>query len=251
VQGHSIDAPAGHRSHVAGDWRTGKGRATKWDETVLAVALLSIGAGVLLAAAALGFAPASIAALVSTASMWIGMAVAIGFALRRARPSLLVSFRPVDVLYGVVAGASLRLVQGWLERAAGGSEAFPAYPTIGGRLSSTWWIDSLVGPVVISPVLEEFFFRGVLLVTVFMLVRRIAGRGAAMFSAVAVNAGAFVLLHSWAGAVEWDAAAAVTVLALTCSALVLLTGRIWGAVLVHAVYNATFVALALMGTLLA
>jgi membrane protease YdiL (CAAX protease family) len=217
---------------------------------VLAVSLLSIGAGVLSSAAALAFAPPSIAPLLSTASMWIGMAVAIGFAFGRARPSLLVTFRPVDVLYGVVLGALLRLIQGSLERAAGGSGGFPEYQTIDGRLGAAWWIESLVGPLVVSPVVEELFFRGVIFVTVFMLVRRIAGRGTAMFSAVAVNVGAFVLLHSWTGAVEWDAAAAVTALALTCSALVLLTGRIWGAVLVHAVYNATFVALALVGTLL-
>jgi len=35
-----------------------------------------------------------------------------------------------------------------------------------------------------------------------------------------------------------------------CSLTVLLTGRIWGAVLIHIVYNASFLALVIVGTAL-
>ena len=67
--------------------------------------------------------------------------------------------------------------------------------------------------------------------------------------AVVVSTGLFVLLHSLTGALAVDEVISLSLLGLVCGLLVVLTGRIWPAVLVHVVYNFTFVVLALAGAL--
>ncbi|MGO3233789.1 MAG: CPBP family glutamic-type intramembrane protease, partial [Microbacterium sp.] len=52
------------------------------------------------------------------------------------------------------------------------------------------------------------------------------------------------------GVARWDETVSLTLVGLTCGLLVLLTGRIWGAVLTHMVFNGAWVMLALVGTLL-
>ncbi|MDF2492885.1 MAG: hypothetical protein K0Q58_1463, partial [Microbacterium sp.] len=60
----------------------------------------------------------------------------------------------------------------------------------------------------------------------------------------------FVLLHQLTGSLgaTWAAGAAIALVGLVASALVLVTGRLWGAVITHVVFNASYVALALVGT---
>lgn len=68
---------------------------------------------------------------------------------------------------------------------------------------------------------------------------------AAGVAAVLVSTGLFVLVHVLVASITADQFLATTLLGLTCGTLVVQTGRIWGAVMVHIVYNATFLALAL------
>ena len=135
--------------------------------------------------------------------------------------------------------------------AAGGVAPFPVYPTIDGALPASWWFGDLIAPVVISPVLEEFFFRAVLLIAIYTVARRALGGAVAGFVAVVLTTGLFVAAHTLSGALPWDDVAAFTLVGLVCGMLVVFTGRIWGAVLTHVVFNASWVALATVGTLLA
>ena len=105
------------------------------------------------------------------------------------------------------------------------------------------------GAVLIAPVLEEFFFHGALLVALYTVLRRPVGKLAAGIGALLVTTGAFVLVHGLAGTLGVDAIVGLVLVAGVGGALVLLTGRIWAAVLLHITYNAVFVALALVGTL--
>jgi membrane protease YdiL (CAAX protease family) len=68
--------------------------------------------------------------------------------------------------------------------------------------------------------------------------------------AVVVTAGLFVLAHQLVSPVTLDVALSLSVLGLVTGSLVMFTGRIWPAVLVHVVYNLTGVGLTVLGTLL-
>lgn len=218
-----------------------------WNLTVLAVAAIGVGAGVigggLVSRIAAPWAP-----LASTAVLWAGMLAAVGFAFTRGRPAGLLRFRAIDLLWGVGFGLGLRLLQGWLSGADAG--AFPSAATLDGSLPTTWWLTEALPAAVVAPPVEEFFFRAVILVTVYQLLRRSAGGFAAGVAALLVSSGGFVLLHAMGGSLSVADAVQLLAVGGTGGLLVLLTGRIWGAVLTHVVYNASYLALVAAGTLL-
>lgn len=230
-----------------GDWRADTGAVRHWKEGVVAAAFLGLGFGVLLAAALMQFAPGF--TLGPMVAVWAGMLAAIIYAFAHARPTLLLRFRLVDVLYGLGFAVALRLVDGWLQGAEQGAAApFPSYAMIGDALGRDWWLAELLGPVVVAPVVEELFFRAVVLVGVYVVVRRLAGQRVAAVSATIVSIGAFVMLHSFSGMLGWADLVMLIAVGAVTTGLVFATGRVWGAVLLHAFFNATYVALALVGT---
>jgi membrane protease YdiL (CAAX protease family) len=193
--------------------------------------------------------------ILGTAVLWIVLLVPVVLAFRRGIPRGLLLFRPVDVLYAVVLGGILRVIQGWLAVAFGASGALPSYPSLNGTLPAFWWLEDLLGGAVVAPVVEEFFFRGLLLVAIFTLVRRFAGddgagRALGGFVAVVASTALFVITHFLVGPLSLDAAVSLTLVGLVCGMLVVFTGRIWPAVLVHVVYNGTGVLLTVAGTVL-
>jgi uncharacterized protein len=232
------------------DWRLGGRTVHPWRSPVLAIALLGVGIGVLAGTALSLVVPGTWGAMAATAALWLGMLVPIVWAFARSRPAGLLRFRFLDLLWGIGLGLLLRTVQGWLAVAAGGSGALPSYPSIGGSLPSGFVFTDVLAPVVVAPVLEEFFFRAVVLVSVYTLLRRAVGFVMAGAVAVVVSTALFVMLHSLTGALAVDEVISLSLLGLVCGCLVMLTGRIWPAVLVHVVYNGTFVVLALAGTYL-
>lgn len=239
------NAPAPHA-----DWRLGGRTVRPWRARLLALALVSLGLGILAGALVQWLWPSPWAAASGTALLWAGMLVPVVWALRRSRPAGLLRFRALDLLYGVALGLLLRLVQGWIAQVGTGVAPFPSYATVDGRLAQTWWLTDVVAVVAIAPLVEEFFFRAVILVAVFTILRRPFGHVAAGISAVVVSAAAFVMLHSLLAPTTTDAVIATALLGAVCASLVMLTGRIWVAVLVHAVFNATYVLLAIVGTFL-
>jgi len=221
----------------------------RWRESLLAIALVSLGIGTLAGAIVAWLWASPWAAASATALLWAGMLVPVVFALSRSRPAGLLRFRALDLLYGVALGGMLRLAQGWMEVASDGRAVFPAYPLVDGRLSDWWWLTDGVAVVVAAPVVEEFFFRGVILVALYTVLRPAFGHVVAGAVGVVVSAGLFVLGHVLIAGSGWDDLIVTALLGVVCGILVILTGRIWGAVLVHVVYNATSVALALVGTM--
>ena len=217
---------------------------------MLAWAVLSLGAGLVLGFTVVWFWPtAPWSSAASTAILWVSMAVPVVVAMRRSRPVGLLRLRPIDLLYGVALGGLLRMGQGAIATAAGQSPSFPTVMTIDGRLPEWWWATDAVPAVLVAPVVEEFFFRAVILIAVYSALRRPIGAATAGLVAALASTGLFILVHAVGGTLTLDVGVAICAVGLTCSLLVLLTGRIWGAVLVHAVYNATFIALALAGAL--
>jgi membrane protease YdiL (CAAX protease family) len=232
-------------------WREGGTSVQRWGWELVGWAVLALGIGVLGATGVTEIIGGGSAPLLAQVVLWVAFAAAVVAAFVRSVPRGLLRFRPVDLLFGLVLGGMLRLVQGWLEMRAGGDGGWPSYPSLGGSLPSSWLFDDLLSDVVISPVLEELFFRGLVLVAVYTAVRRLAGREVAMFAAAIVSTGLFVVAHALLAPLAWDAVASLALVGLTASLLVLLTGRLWPAVLAHVVYNGLWVAMATLGTLLA
>lgn len=136
-------------------------------------------------------------------------------------------------------------MQGWLSNANGAG--FPAAPA-GSFSGNSWWLAEVLSAALLAPVLEELFFRGVILVVVYQIFRRSVGSLAAGVTALLVSSGTFVILHAGFGSVTLSDGLQFLVLGASCSLLVLLTGRVWAAVLVHVVYNVSYVLLLAVGT---
>lgn len=218
-----------------------------WDETVLAIALVALGGSLLLAAAIRGFNPMSASAIIADAVVLIGMLVVVVVAFLRARPRPLLQLRAVDIMYGIGLGLALRLAQGWLAVAAGDDGAFPAYAATGDA-GNIWIVADAGLSVLIAPVLEGLFFQGVLLVTAYSVTRRMSSHVPAILVSLALSTAAFVATHAWTNGYSWEAWATPMLVALTCGALVLSTGRVWSSVVLHFTFNAIYVTLALIGT---
>lgn len=230
-------------------WWGGDASVQRWREDVISVALVGMGIGMLLNGWLGGWA--------GTAGLWAGLLVPVAYAFWRGVPRGLLRFHGFDIVYALSLGVLLRLAQGWLELAFGGTGQWPSYPTLDGSLpESQLW--ETAGVVVAAPLVEELFFRAVVLVGVFVLVRRLVERTDASGRAVVIVAGSvalaasvalFVFVHVAFMPLPADGVIAIALVGIVCAVLVLTTGRIWGAVLTHIVYNAAGAALAYVGTL--
>lgn len=229
------------------DWRLGGRSVRKWDHRVLAVALFGGGAGVL-GASGIALVREPWASLASTVALWIGLAAAVVYALTRSRPIGLLSFRPQDIIWGLGLGLGMRVVQGWVSGA--NSNVFPGKTTSGSSQQAIMSPSEAFATAAVAPVIEELFFRAVILVTIYQLLRRATGGMAAGVTAALVSAGSFLLLHAAFAPLDLADSIQFVLLGLSSAGLVLLTGRVWGAVVLHIVYNVSYVAIVMAGTLL-
>lgn len=236
-----------HRRHGRRrtDWRLGGRAVRKWDGVVLGVGCASGAAGAI-AAIIIAESGASFHAVVSLVAFWVGMTVGITFAFARARPAGLLKITPSDVLWGVSCGLALRVVQGWVSTPS----AFPSTGYPGSSVPMEWWVSTFVPATMVAPIVEEFFFRALILVTVYQLLRRTVGGLAAGTTALLVSAGLFVIAHAIFTGLSSSESLQLMFVGAVCAALVLLTGRVWAAVVAHVVFNLAFLLLSVAGTLL-
>ncbi|MBD8218532.1 CPBP family intramembrane metalloprotease [Microbacterium sp. CFBP 13617] len=185
----------------------------------------------------------------STSALLVGLGAAVLFAFVRARPAGLLRLKPIDVLWSIGVGLFLRLTVGGL---AGANSA--AFPTAGGEGAvsrSDWWLTYALPAGLVGPLVEEIFFRGVLLVVIYQLLRRSVGALAAGVSSLLFTSAAFLMLHAFFSPLAVVDGLQLLLVAFTCGLLVLLTGRLWPAVLAHVVYNGSYLVLVLAGSVLA
>lgn len=209
---------------------------------------ISVVAGVVAALAVARWVPPVDGILVQV-PLWVGLAVATVVALRRARPAGLLRLRLSDVVWGVGLGLGLRTLQGMLSGSA--SLPFPRWGAGAIWQTPKGWMAEILAPLIVGPLVEEFAFRAVLLVAVFEMLRRSGGSMAAGVTALFVSTGAFVCLHAAFSPLTLLAGLQLFAVGAACALLVLLTGRVWGAVFLHVFYNATFLALMTVGAVLA
>ncbi|WP_206759221.1 type II CAAX prenyl endopeptidase Rce1 family protein [Microbacterium ureisolvens] len=150
-------------------------------------------------------------------------------------------FAWVDAAAGVGVGLIARALVELVAPTAGG---------IGGGLEvesagvAGGIVVALAGAVLVTPLIEELFFRGLLQRALGDALAG-AGRAVAGIVAVVVSALAFVALHVLAtgGNVPVGLLVGSLAVGLGCGILTLLTGRLAGAIVAHVVSNAIGVAL--------
>ena len=233
-------------------WWHGGSSTARWDSTLLGLGLSFLGLAVVTTAGLPWLLPTSVVFVVTSVVLWAVLLVPVVVAFRRSVPRGLLRFRPIDLLYGIVLGLGLRLVQGLLQTwETGSTPVVPSSPTLDGTLPVGTWAADGVTTVLVGPVVEEFFFRGVLLVAIFTVARRRWDSTAGRFLAVVGSTALFVAAHALLAPLTTDQTAALRLVGLVCGSLVMYTGRLWGAVLVHVVYNGSLLALLVVGTVLA
>lgn len=229
------------------DWRLGGRTVSQWDHQVLVLACVVAGGAFLVSL--LGLRGQSSAwMLLPSVVLWGGFLLAVLLAVGRSRPAGLFRFRLQDVVWGLALGLALRYAQGRLY--AGDAGSFPASSLLSTSETPRWLLQEALPLGLLGPVVEELFFRAVILVTVYQLLRRSLGLLPAGLTASLVSAGSFVLVHAAFSPLGLGEAVQLIILGLICASLVLCTGRFWGAVLVHIVYNATYLVLVTIGSML-
>jgi membrane protease YdiL (CAAX protease family) len=154
-------------------------------------------------------------------------------------------FRPLDLLWGLTVGVIARVLATVLEIAAYGQMS-SAGAILDEPTHDLWWVFVvIVAPVLVSPFIEELFFRGLLL-------RAVSGAAAengaakrwALGIAVSVSAVTFALIHL----INAGSPTAALVIGLStllfglgAGALAAATGRVGGAIVAHVVFNALVV----------
>jgi membrane protease YdiL (CAAX protease family) len=154
-------------------------------------------------------------------------------------------FRPLDLLWGLTLGVIARVLATILEIAGYG------HMVSGGAIldepaHDLWWVFmAILAPVLVSPFIEELFFRGLVLRAVS---RAATDNGAvrrwALGIAVAASAVIFALIHL----IDTASPTAALVIGLStllfglgAGALTAVTGRLGGAIVAHVVFNALVV----------
>ncbi|MEV8239982.1 CPBP family intramembrane glutamic endopeptidase [Microbacterium testaceum] len=200
----------------------------------------------LVSATTISASNAPLGGVLSAVAMWVCMGGAVIFAFTRGRPAGLMRLRAIDLLWGASFGLGLRLLQGGLS--GSGAEPFPSAATLDGSLSLEWWFTTGLASGGIAPFVEEFFFRAVVLIAIYQVLRRAVGGVAAGFTATLASAGGFVLFHAAFNPATLVDSIQLFAVGAVCGVLVLLTGRIWGAVLVHICYNVSYLVLVVVAT---
>ncbi|TDW30569.1 CPBP family intramembrane glutamic endopeptidase [Cryobacterium psychrophilum] len=192
----------------------------------------------------------NVSVLLSYLAVWIPLLGAVGVAWYWHGHNLRLRFRPLDLLWGLSVGLLARSVASALEM-LGYGRLGTGPVTLGETVYDGWWMfGALAAPVLIAPIVEELFFRGLLLRSVLGSTRR-AGGGAvsSVVIAVLVSGLVFALVHTLtAGTPTAVVVGGVSTFVFGTSAAVLaaLTGRLGGAVVAHVTFNALIVVPALL-----
>ena len=251
------------------------------------VLLVSVGATV--------FGDPNVAVLLGYLCVWVPLIMAIGvtgFAVARRSDSgsivrlLRLSIRPIDLVWGLAAGLLARTVASLIEIGVYGRMGTTGV-TFGETVHDLWWLfGALLAPVLLAPLVEEFFFRGLVLRVVYEQVaasgihkagsivdtprsrsslpgvspsdpsyipnvpRQNAG-GAAGPIAIAVSSLTFALMHLVtvdAGSTDAIVVVGVSTLlfGMAAASVSLATGRIGGAIIAHVTFNGLVIVPALV-----
>lgn len=232
-------------SRARSDWRLGGRGVHRWDGVVIATALISCGVAVI-ASGWVGGSPMAWAPALSMVVLWAGLGLPAVLAFSRGVPARLLTFHARDLLWAFCLGLALRILQGMLSNA--NSSPFPSFSGGADTRDELVGLCFRVASGLVSPLFEEFFFRGVLLVAMYQMLRRPLGFVGAGVAATVASVALFVCLHLFFEGLSGAEVTQLVFVGFGCAVYTLATGRLWGAVLIHLTYNASFFGLMALGT---
>jgi membrane protease YdiL (CAAX protease family) len=188
--------------------------------------------------------------LLAYLSTWVPLGVAMWAVFARdgwtesvARLGL--RFGVLDLFWGVAGGCIGRLMDALCRLQFTGTTGLAPQPVLGTPMIDGWVVAlGIIAPVIIAPVVEELFFRGLVQRS---LASALRGRRIATVLAILITSVLFSLAHVAVGGVL-----GVQVIALGLStfafsviagAIVAATGRLGGAIVAHVVFNGAAVLL--------
>ncbi|WP_426737844.1 CPBP family intramembrane glutamic endopeptidase [Plantibacter sp. 2H11-2] len=154
------------------------------------------------------------------------------------------TIRPIDLLWGAAAGLLLRIIVSSLEVLSYGGLPATAGNTVPLATADdvVYVVVALLSVILVAPVIEETFFRGLVLPSIIGMLR--GGR----WIAVAISALLFAVLHLLAVTTVAQAivvGVGTLLVGLGAGSLAVLTGRLGPAIVAHVVFNASILALGL------
>lgn len=154
---------------------------------------------------------------------------------------------PADLAWGAAAGLAARALDALLSVGVTGSTGLSPAPTLGGGPTGAFAVALVVAPVVVAPLVEELFFRGLLQGA---LTRILVGPAPRIdrltaWAAAAVVAVVFALVHVLVapGDPVLLTVGGTFLLGLAAGGVVAATGRVGGAIVAHVVFNGVAVLL--------
>ncbi|PJJ55595.1 CPBP family intramembrane glutamic endopeptidase [Compostimonas suwonensis] len=152
-------------------------------------------------------------------------------------------FTGLDLLWGVGFGLIARAIASVVEIAVYGRMAGLGV-SFGETVYDGWWVfQMMLAPVLLAPVVEELFFRGLLQRAVYRSVA--ASRGWAIGLSVAISAAVFALVHLLDVATPGAALVvglSTFVFGVGSGLIAAFTGRIGGSIVAHVTFNAALLA---------
>lgn len=237
------------RRAVRQSWTADDAVVDGWGGELFGWAVIGIGAATVIGHLIPDVLPGPAGAAAVQVLVWTALGIPVLLGLRRSRPRDLLAIRTIDVAAGLLLGILLRLADGAIEGIEG-SAAWPALITTDGGIPGEFWGRAAAGTLV-TPIVEETLFRGVVLVSLVLLLRPVAGSSAAAVAAIALSTTLFVVAHALSAPQSGAELLTLALLGLVAGILTVTTSRLAPAVVTHLVFNATGFALLAVGTLLA
>lgn len=250
LEGESTQRSARRRKLSDHSWLE-RGANHRWGWLQVAVALVGLAVGLLLLRLLSARAHSPWGYFAADSALWAALllSVAVGFLV--SVPRGLFHWRWRDLVIGLFAGISLRMIVDGLHWREQGFLDWLTFADPKGEVPTAWWLDGIVATAIGAPVVEELFYRAFLLVALYTVFRRFTGSPAvAAVATVCINASVFMFSHVIASAQTMSNLSAIAILlvGITTATLVLLTGRFWSALITHLTFNGLWVLLALIGT---
>lgn len=181
--------------------------------------------------------------LIGYSVVWLPLLAAVLVASRwhgtgSLRRDLGLRFQAIDLIWGLAIGLLARTAASVIEIIGYGRVGSAPGVTFGVPSHDGWWLfGALLAPVLIAPVIEELFFRGLVLRSVFAATPGAAAAGVA----IGVSGLSFALLHVVSATSPTEAVvvgAGTLLFGLAAASASILTGRIGAAMVAHVMFNA-------------
>jgi hypothetical protein len=184
--------------------------------------------------------------LVAYLATWIPLGVAVWAVCarsgwRRSVERLGLRFGVLDLFWGIAGGCIARLADAVIRLQLTGSTGLVPQPVLGTPHVDGWAVVvGIVAPVIVAPLIEELFFRGLLqrsLASAFGGARRLGAAAPAILITSVLFALAHVVVGETSGASAIATAAGTFAFSVIVGVIASATDRIGGAIVAHVVFN--------------